>query len=355
VRVLVPSLKRILFPVVSLIISLAVPFKVYGTNGRFDISSILFGASYDSSIGSLSVHFILDSSYLLPSLLLCAPCFLWLYIERDLSLPTLLGSVGVVLLSLTQILLLFLPPWAVFSCSYVVIAAIVPAVVPEFINLVPYAGLVLTVMVLLPMLWRVFMYPRAAGIGFGKKAAAVMSSLSGLLFPATIETYSWRDTNFNQYFFEGYSFESSTWSLSSRVDGNVWGQNSWFNFSVSSIYSSLTLLLLMLPAIAFLWFVCRSPTERREIVIMVAAGLTYFLVVSLTCIWLNYTSSAPGNWTVTLFPALLIIGVMVLVIEYGYRWMTMKRSVRIRVSEDESLSEHVCDLARSQSSCKVLA
>ena len=180
-------------------------------------------------------------------------------------------------------------------------------------------------------------------------------SLSVLLFPATIETYSWRDTNFNQYFFEGYSFESSTWSLSSRVDGNVWGQNSWFNFSVSSIYSSLTLLLLMLPAIAFLWFVCRSPTERREIVIMVAAGLTYFLVVSLTCIWLNYTSSAPGNWTVSLFPALLIIGVMVLVIEYGYRWMTMKRSVRIRVSEDESLSEHVCDLARSQSSCKVLA
>jgi len=350
-KALVPVLKSILVSVAFLIISLAVPFQSYGANGRFDISSILFGISYDQSMGRLAIRFIPDSSYLLPSLLVCAPCLLWLHMERDFSFPMLLGSTGVVVLSLTQILLLFLPAGVVLPWFY----DFGLAVIPEFIDLIPFTGLVFVVMVLLPLLWRGLTYPTAEGISFGKKIAAAVLSLSALLVPLTSVTYNGRIDNFNQNFFEGYSFNSATWSLSNRVDGSIWGQIVWFNFSVSSIYSSLTLLLLMLPAIVFLLFVCRGPTERREIVMMVAAGLTYFLVVSLTCVWLNYTSSAPGNWTVSLFPALLIIGLMVLVIEYGYRWMTTKRSVRSRVSEDESLSQHVCDLARSQGSCKVLS
>ena len=336
VRKLPFDLKKILLLVTLLVIFLVIPFRLHATNSVFEFNSILLHISYYSFVGSLSIEFTPYSTYFVPSLLLCAPCFIWFYKEQDLSFPILLLSVGAVVLSMTLILLLFLPLWAIIPWAFDVVAA----VVPEFVDLVPIAGIIFTSMVLLRLIWRMVLYPTYADITLGKKIAAMVLSLSILLLPMTIETFNWTGTDFNRTFFEGYSLNSATWSFSHRVDGNMWGQSAQFNFSVSSIYSCLAYLLQILPGIIFAWFVCKRPIDRKGITIMLAAGLTHLLVVSLSCIWVNFTASYPGYWTIAPFPALFIIGVIIISMEYGYRWAMIRRFRETnRVSEEKILSQ----------------
>ncbi|TET10445.1 MAG: hypothetical protein E3J86_05745 [Candidatus Thorarchaeota archaeon] len=330
------GIKRIVIPALMLMVSLILPFWIYGANGRFQLSSILFGISFVLSEPGTSIHFIPDFGLLLPSLLICAPCFLWLYMERDVSFPMLLGSAGIVMLALTITLLLFLPAWAVFpwfSGGYA-------AYVPEFIDLIPFSGLAFTIMVLIPLMWRGLIYPETGDHAPGKKVAAVVLSVSAFIFPMTIETFSWQGTNFNRSFSVGFSLNSAAWSLSHRVSGSSLGQGTWFNFSMSSVYSILAVILQIFPAIIFAWFVCRGSFERNRIAQMLAAGLTHLLIVSLTFIWLNYSSSHAGVWVITPFPSLLIVGFIIFAVSYGKKWRRIGQSSGTdKVTEEENLSQ----------------
>jgi len=335
-RVETMDIKRIIIPALMLIVSLTVPFWIYGANGRFELSSVLFDISFILSEPGASVHFIPDSGFLLPSLLICTPCFLWLYMERDLDFPMLLGSSGLVMLVLTITLLLFLPVWAVIPWA----SGVHLAYVPEFIDLIPFSGFAFTIMVLLPLLWRGLMYPKHENRTFGRKIAATVLSILVLLSPMTVETFRWQGSDFNRSFFEGFALNSATWSLNNRVDGNLWGQGTWFYFSTSSIFTSLSLLLQILPGIIFAWFVCRGSFERRRIAQMLVAGVTHLLIVSIACIWLNYTASHAGIWIIIPFPALLLVGLTIAIVNYGYQWRrTRQFSETARISEEESLSQ----------------
>ena len=333
-KVKTTDIKRIVIPVLMFIVSLTVPFWIYGANGRFQLSSALLGISFDLSEPSTFIHFIPNFDLLLPSLLICAPCFLWLYMERDLSFPMLLGSAGLVMLALTITLLLFLPAWAVFPW----VSGNALAYVPDFIDLIPFSGLVFTIMVLLPLIWRGLIYPKTEDSTLGKKITAAVLSIFILLFPMTIETFSWLGSDINRNFFEGFSFNATTWSLSWSVSGNRWGQGTWFAFSISSVYSILAVILQIFPAIIFSWFVSRGSFDRKRIAQMLAAGLTHLLIISLTCIWLNYTSSHAGIWIITPLPALLIIGFIMFAVSYGKQLRRTGLDLGTdRVTEEENL------------------
>ncbi|MHA2351186.1 MAG: hypothetical protein ACXADL_16330 [Candidatus Thorarchaeota archaeon] len=335
-KVNIKIIKRIVILALMLIVSLTFPFWIYGANGRFELNSVLLGISFNPSEPGISVLFIPNPGFLLPSLLICVPCFLWLYMERNMSFSILLGSAGVVMLVLTLTLLLFLPAWAVIPW----IPGGYLAYVPEFIDLIPFSGLAFTAMVLLPLIWRGLIYPKTKDSTLGKKVAAAVLSMFVLLFPITIETFSWLGSDINRNFFDGFSFNATTWSLSRRVSGNRWGQGTWFNFSMSSIYSILAVVLQLVPAIIFAWFVCRGSFDRKRIAQMLAAGLTHLLIASLTCNWLNYTSSHAGIWVITPFPALLIVGFIIFAVSYGNQWRRPRlHSGTDRVAEEESLSQ----------------
>jgi len=329
------GIKRIVIPALMLIVSLIFPFWIYGANGRFQLSSVLLGISFVLTEPGISIHFIPDFGLLLPSLLICAPCFLWLYMERDVSFPMLLGSAGLVMLALTITLLLFLPAWAVFPWIPSILAY-----VPKFIDLIPFSGLVFTIMILLPLIRRGLIYPKTEDSTLGKKVTATVLSMFVLLFPMTIETFSWQGSNFNRSFSVGFSLNSATWSLSHRVSGSSLGQGTWFHFSMASVYSLLAFILQIFPAIIFAWFVCRGSFERIRIAQMFAAGLTHFLIVSLACIYVNYTSSHAGIWVITPFPALLIVGFIIFAVSYGKQWRrTGLGPGTDRGTEKESLSQ----------------
>ncbi|MFX1580185.1 MAG: hypothetical protein ACFFBJ_11095, partial [Promethearchaeota archaeon] len=149
-----PNIKRALISVAMTVISLSFPFWVYGTNGRFEIGSVLFGVILNFPESSSSVQFIPALNYILPSLFICAPCFLWLYKQQDMRFLELVSSAGLVLLVEILILLIFLPAWAVIPY----IPGGYLAYVPEFIDLIPISGLAFTIMVLLPLIWRGLLY-----------------------------------------------------------------------------------------------------------------------------------------------------------------------------------------------------
>jgi hypothetical protein len=332
VNVLASGIRRAFFLVLWTIVLLVVPYNIYGANSRFDIYSVLFETRYDSAISKLTIQFIPQPSYLLPSLLICIPCFLWLYKQGDMDIPKLLGSTGIVFIVLTMILLWFLPIWAVLPWFF----NIVPAYVPNFIDLIPFSGLVFTVMVLLPLLWRILVYTKTQETTLGKKVAGAVLSVSVLLFPMTLEIFSWRSTNFNQNFFEGYSFYSATWSMHRNVDGNLWGQNSWFSFHVSSIYTSPSLIIQILPSVIFSWFICRSPIGKKGNKQVLAAGFAQLFIVTGTCVWSNYLGSHPGSWIVLPFPILLIIGFTIVAVNQIYQWKKKIQSKEThRVSNEE--------------------
>ena len=328
------GIKRFVIVLLILIVTLILPFWIYEANGRFQLSSVLLGISFVLSEPGTSIQFIPDFDLLLPSLLICTPCFLWLYMERDVSFPMLLGSAGLVMLALTITLLLFLPVWVVFPW----VSGSALAYVPNFIDLIPFSGLVFTIMVLLPLIWRGLIYSKTEDSTLGKKVTAAVLSIFILLFPMTIETFSWLGSDINRNFFEGFSFNATTWSLSWSVSGNRWGQGTWFAFSISSVYSILAVILQIFPAIIFSWFVSRGSFDRKRIAQMLAAGLTHLLIISLTCIWLNYTSSHAGIWIITPLPALLIIGFIMFAVSYGKQLRRTGLDLGTdRVTEEENL------------------
>jgi hypothetical protein len=253
--------------------------------------------------------------------------------ERDMTVSRLLVSAGVVALVMTLTLLLFLPSWAVFPWYSGVIAA----VVPEFIELIPFSGLVFVIMILLPLIWRGLVYPKSEDRSLRKNIPAVVLSVSILLFPMTVDVFSWQGTDINRNFFEGFSLNSVTWSLSNRLSGNRWGEGTWFYFSTSSIIAILSLIIQILPGIVFAWFVCRGSFERKRITQMFAAGLTQLLVVSLSCIWLNYTESHAGVWISAPVPALFVLGITIFVINYFLR--TRQSPVSVGDVKREDLSQ----------------
>lgn len=314
-RVRVLDSKRIVFPLLMFIISLTFPFWIYGANGRFELSSILLGISIDMSEPSALVRFIPDSRLLLPALLICVPCFIWLFMERDLKFSGRLISASLLTVLMIAMLSQFLPVWAVFPWLFPVVIA----VVPDYINLIPFSGLAFTTMILLPMIWRVLTYSETEVRPPRMRLAAGVLTITSILLPSTVEISSWYSTDYARSFFEGFSLDAVTWSLSNRVDGNRWGQNTWVNFSVSSIFSCLSLILLMLPGIVFAWFALRYASERKRIPQMLATGLIHFLVLVGACIWWNYTASYPGSWVIMPFPALLIVGLLIFAVYYIYQ------------------------------------
>jgi hypothetical protein len=329
-------IKRIIIPVLMFMFSLIIPNEFHSHSDLFSINSLLMSISYNPYNPYSSYWISLNLDHLFPALLIFTPCFVWLYMERDMSVPILLVSAGVVTLVMTLTLLLFLPAWAVFPWF----SGGILAYVPEFIDLVPFSGLAFTIMVLLPLIWRGLIYPENQDRALRKKVSAVVLSVAILLFPMTMEIFSWQGTDINRNFFDGFSLNSATWTMSSRVSGNRWGQNTWFHFSTSSIFASLSLILQILPGIIFAWFVCRGSFERKRIAQMITAGLTHLLIVSLTCIWLNYTSSHAGIWVMTPFPALLIVGFIIFAVSYGKkRRRTGQSSGTDKVTEEENLSQ----------------
>ena len=317
-----PDIRRSLISIAMCVLALSFPFWIYGTNGRFQISSVLFGVFFDLAEPSTSIQLIPELSYLLPSLLICAPCFLWLYKQQEMRFMELAGSAGLVLLVVILILLVFLPAWSVIP----LLAGGYAAYVPEFIDLVPISGLVFTTMVLLPLTWRGLIHSEDEYPTRGKKVAAAVLSTVALIVPITTETFRWRGSDFNRSFFEGFSLNSATWSLSSRVDGNLWGQNTWFYYSTSSIFASLILILQILPGILLAWLVCRGSFESRRVFQMLVAGVTHILIVLIGCWWLNYTESHAGSWTITPFPALIVASLLIAGINYGYQWRKVRQS-----------------------------
>ncbi|TFG26422.1 hypothetical protein EU528_14400 [Candidatus Thorarchaeota archaeon] len=331
------SITRIASPAILLIVSLILPYWIYGANGRFELRSILVGISFVLSEPSMTIHYIPHFGLLLPSLLICAPCFLWLFMERDMRLPKLLGSAGLVLLALTIVLLLFLPIGAVFPWIPSVIAY-----VPDFIDLIPFSGLTFTIMVLLPLIWRGLLYPETGDSTLRKKVTAMMLSVSVLLFPMTIETFSWQGSDYNRSFFEGFSLNSAVWTLSDRVDGNRWGEGTWFNFSISSVFSITSLIMLLTPGIIFAWHVCRGSFERKRVGQMLTAGVIHLLFVSLQCIWLNSTTTHAGMWIVMPFPALFVVGLAIIVINYYSQWRQTRDALESNImANKESLPQEI--------------
>ena len=223
------NIKRGLLVVAIFIATLVSPFKIYGTNGRFDIDSMMFRILWDLSESSMSFQFLPRLNYLLPSLLICAPCILWLSKAPNLSVPGLIGSTGLVVFVLTLILLAFLPPWAVFPWLFQGYAL---AIVPEFTDLVPFSGLAFTLMVLFPLIWRGLTYSQLQEEIMGRRVAVSILTAIVLMAPWTIETFSWQGYDINLNYFEGFSLSALSWTMSARVSGNGWGPGTWVYFSM---------------------------------------------------------------------------------------------------------------------------
>lgn len=332
------DIKRVTIPIVMCVLTLSFPFWIYGTNGRFQISSVLFGFILNVPESSISVQLIPELNYILPSLLICAPCFIWLYKQHKMSFLELIGSAGLVLFAVFLVLLIFLPLWSIFPWVHGILAAYVP----EFIDLIPISSLAFTIMVLLPLMWRGLLYSEDEVSTRRKKVAAAVLSVVALIIPITTETFSWQGFDRINSFFEGFSLNSATWSLNYRVDGSFMGQNTWFYFSTSSIFVTLSMIIQILPGLLFAWLVCKGRFDQRRIFQMFAAGAAHILALSIVCIWLNYTESEPGRWTIMPVPALLIVGLAIAIVNYG---QILRRSGQVsrtaKGNEEERLSQIV--------------
>ena len=329
------DLKKLIIPILIFLLSVIIPYGFHSHGGLFTINSLLVSISYNPFNPYSSYWVNLNLDLLFPSLLVCAPCFVWLYKEGDMRVSMLIISAGVATLVMTLTLLLFLPAWTVFPWY----PGGILAYVPKFIELIPFSGLVFITMVLLPLIWRGLIYPESEDRALRKSVSAVVLSVSILLLPMTMEVFSWQGTDFNRSFFEGFSLNSVTWSLTNRLSGNRYGESTWIYFSTSSIFDVLSLMIQILPSIIFAWYICRGSTNRQNVAQMLAAGLIQLLVISLTCVWLNYTESQAGSWIITPFPALLAVGLTIFVINYILQWSQSRQSslaVGVVKEEEES-------------------
>lgn len=277
---------------------LIIPYQIYGMNDRFEISSLL------SSI-------IPESQLALPLILLCFPCLVWRGLQNKVSMKTMLLSVGLVLLGQILVLMFFLPIWAVFPWLFPFHIAIVP----DLIELIPLSGLVFTVFVFSQV---VFSIVRPKDVEIDRphinKIAYILTGLI-VLAPITMRIWNWESSDLQRHFLNGQYFFAPIWSASSRIDGNLWGQNKVFYFYVLSIQQIIILSLIGIPAILFVRYLVRYILNRESLTTTVGLGILHVIILLIICVQATVTESHAGFWIYIPIPILIIVGMSILLVD----------------------------------------
>jgi hypothetical protein len=323
------NIRRLLLLVIALTFSLSFPFSIYDMNGRFDIKSVLFFIRYDSSVASVSIHFISDYDFIWPALLICFPCLLWLWKIKDLRAHELLISAGLVILTLTGILMYYLPSWFIFPWFS---GGVVIAVIPEFYNLLPFSGLVFTILVLLPLVWRGFTYPQTNGMTHKESIIAGILFLFVVLSPLTLELFSLQVSGPFAYYDRDFNLQSVFWSFSYTIDGSNLGYNTVTSFFIPSVYSVLALAALSLPGFVFIWLVLKSHYDRYAVASIITAGAIHLLTLFLACISISEMKSLPSWWIVIPSPILLVCGLIIMIVRTGYMLNLKRRLSQTKIA-----------------------
>jgi hypothetical protein len=317
------NIKKTLLLTGVLVFSLSFPFSIFNTDGSFDIISILFFIRYDSIAASMIIRFIPYYDFILPALLICVPCLLWLWKSRDMKTHTLLGSAGLVVLVLTAILLYYLPFWVVLPWLY---QGLVPRYIPELYNLIPFSGIVFTIMVLLPLFSYGFTYYRNNNLTLREKIVAPILSLFVVLSPLTIESFSLEVSGPFPYYTRGFNLQSVFWIYSYDTYGNNLGHSAMISLETTSVYAVLALTALSLPGVIFIWLALKSHYDRYTVASIVTAGAIHLLTLFVTCIWISNVESHPIWWIVIPSPVILIGGLIIIAIR-AYYMLNRKRQL----------------------------
>jgi hypothetical protein len=216
-----------------------------------------------------------------------------------------------VVVAQTGIQVLFLPLWAVFPWLFEGYA--LPAYVPRFVDLIAFAGLAFSAIVLLPCVFLVFTQNNTNGNPSRMRIVSIVLSSLVVLFPLGVETFGW-DQIGGDLFFHGFSLTSPTWWLRSSVSG----QGGSLYFSTSSLFELIYWGLVILPGILFAWSVCQFVRQSRKSWIMLPLGIVHIMILALVTNWINITTIHPGTWVMYPFPSLLVGGFVIAVVHWAY-------------------------------------
>ncbi len=287
-----------------------IPYQIYNMNTRLEISSLLFNIDLISAFYSYSI--IPDSQLVLPSLLLCIPCLVWRGLHHKVSMRTGLLSVGLVILGQVSVLIFFLPIWAVFPWLF---PGPIAAVIPDFIELISISGLVFTVFVYSQVVFSI-VRPKDGEIDRPhiNKIAYIMAGLF-VLAPITMRIWNWQSSDWPRHFLSQQYFIAPIWSATSRVSGNLWGQNTVFFFQVFPTQQIIILGLIGIPAILFVRYLVRYLLNRESLTTTLGLGIVHIIILTIFCVQATVTESHVGSWIYIPIPILVIVGMSLLLVD----------------------------------------
>ena len=310
VRILELDWKHTSIIAMKIILVLVIPYSINCMNWNYGFHSIIFQLSIYMNESIYIFQLFPDVEILFPALLILSTCILWGIMANRLSKKSLLKSFVFVILILIVILLIFLPwYYALFPIpgyGYI-------AVVPRFVDLVPFAGLVFTIFVYVPFLIRCVIPNETNLDSISRKAVLYGLIAVGIFLPKMVELWTWASSDWQHHFGQGIDLYASTWIMSHNIDGNLWGQNESLGFSIISIPKIILWGIISIPCFIFIHYVLLIMSGEKKELQLFATGFIQTLLWFGLAVWNGLVTTHAGTSVYIPCPCLILTGIAIII------------------------------------------
>lgn len=311
-RMLKLDLNQALKIVVKIIGVLIFPYSIFRMNWNYRFSSILYEFSMNLKENEYIFQLFPDIEILIPASLILVPCILWGYYERKLLETKFLISIGFIVLSLIAIMLIFLPFWALFPIPGYVVAA----VIPQFIELIPFTSLVFVLFVYVPSIIHIVNMNGSNVNSIRQKSVSLLLTTIAIFPPIIIELWMWESSDWQHHFGESIELLSLTWTMNYNIEGNLWGQNETLFFSIIPLPEIMLWSLINYPGFLFARYMLQAIRGEKVGKRLITTGSIQIIILTVISFWIDLVTTHAGTWMHIPCPCLILTGLVVIIIHY---------------------------------------
>jgi hypothetical protein len=253
-----------------------------------------------------------DIEILFPVFLILIPCILWGLIERRLSTREFLISIGIIILTLTAIMMIFVPIWAIFPNP----EHGFDLVIPLFVEIIPFTSLVFALFVYVPCIIRCIGLNDINLDSIRQKVGLLMLTAVAFFTPGIIELHTWERLDGQLHTGQIITLFTISWALTYWINGNIGGQNLYLRFSSVPFPEIIFWGFISLPGFIFIRYMIQIIRGEKKDLQLIITGFIQTLIWIELIFWIELVTAYGYRSVFIPCPCLILIGFAIIITHY---------------------------------------